>query len=66
MKAYGRVDAEIHIFFNSALVGGAISFRLRPLYPWGKRPQYPLDRKLGGKQSQSGRREMKILEPTGT
>jgi hypothetical protein len=34
----------------------------RPLYP-----RYPLDRKLGGPQSQSGRRgEEKILDPTGT
>jgi len=24
------------------------------LYPWGKNPQYPLDRRLVGLQSQSG------------
>jgi hypothetical protein len=26
----------------------------RPLYPQGNSPQYPLDRRLGGPQSQSG------------
>jgi hypothetical protein len=29
----------------------------RPLYPQGKSPSYPLDRRLGGPQSQSGRGE---------
>jgi hypothetical protein len=39
----------------------------RPLYPRGKRPRYPLDRRLGGPQSQSGPRgEEKILDSTGT
>jgi hypothetical protein len=28
---------------------------LRPLYPQGKSPWYPLDRRLGGPQSRSGR-----------
>jgi hypothetical protein len=42
-----------------------VSLTLRPLYPRGKSPQYPLDRRLGGPQSQSGRHgEMKILAPT--
>jgi hypothetical protein len=27
----------------------------RPIYPRGKSPQYPLDRRLGGPQSLSGR-----------
>jgi hypothetical protein len=37
------------------------------LYPWGKSPQFPLDRRLGGPQSQSERcGEVKILGPTGT
>jgi hypothetical protein len=31
------------------------SSTLRPLYPQGKRPWYPLDRRLGGPQSRSGR-----------
>jgi hypothetical protein len=37
-----------------------------PLYPRGKSPHYPLDRRLGGAQSRSGRRgEVNILDPTG-
>jgi hypothetical protein len=32
-----------------------VSFTPRPLYPQGKGPSYPLDRRLGGPQSRSGR-----------
>jgi hypothetical protein len=32
-----------------------VSFTRRPLYPQGKSPWYPLDRRLGGPQSRSGR-----------
>jgi hypothetical protein len=32
-----------------------VSFTPRPLYPQGRSPWYPLDRKLGGPQSRSGR-----------
>jgi hypothetical protein len=32
-----------------------VSFTPRPLYPQGKSPWYPLDRRLGGPQSLSGR-----------
>jgi hypothetical protein len=32
-----------------------VSFTPRPLYHQGKRPWYPLDRRLGGPQSRSGR-----------
>jgi hypothetical protein len=32
-----------------------VSFTSRPLYPEGKSSLYPLDRKLGGHQSRSGR-----------
>jgi hypothetical protein len=32
-----------------------VSFTPRPLYPHGKSPWYPLDRRLGGPQSRSGR-----------
>jgi hypothetical protein len=32
-----------------------VSFMLRPLYSHRKRPWYPLDRRLGGPQSRSGR-----------
>jgi len=31
-----------------------VSFTLRPLYPQGKSPWYPLDRRLGGPQCRSG------------
>jgi len=31
-----------------------VSFTPRPLYPQGKSPWYPLDRRLGGPQSHSG------------
>jgi hypothetical protein len=31
------------------------SFKYQPLYPQGKRLWYPLDRRLGGPQSRSGR-----------
>jgi hypothetical protein len=43
-----------------------IILRPLPLYPGGKSPRYPLDSRLGGPQSQSGRREEKILDPTET
>jgi hypothetical protein len=32
-----------------------VSFTLRPLYPQGKSPWYPLNGRLGGTQSRSGR-----------
>jgi hypothetical protein len=32
-----------------------VNFTRRPLYPRGKSPRYPLDRRLGGPQSRSGR-----------
>jgi hypothetical protein len=38
----------------------------RPLYPLGKNTQYPMDRKLDGPQSRSGRHgELKILTLVG-
>jgi hypothetical protein len=33
----------------------SVSFTSRTLYPQGKNPWYPLDRRLGGPQSRSGR-----------
>jgi hypothetical protein len=43
-------------FLTSALVGGEWSTsRTQPLYPRGKNPRYPLDRRLGWPQSRSGR-----------
>jgi hypothetical protein len=32
-----------------------VSFTARPFYPQGKSPWYPLDWRLGGHQSRSGR-----------
>jgi hypothetical protein len=44
-----------------------VIFTPLPLYPWGKSPWYPLDRRLGGPQSRSGRHgEEKILGPPRT
>jgi hypothetical protein len=44
-----------------------VSFMPLPLYMRGKSSRYPLDRRLGGPQSQSGRRgEEKTLDPPGT
>jgi hypothetical protein len=56
MKAYGGVDAWIHIFLTSALAGGE----------WPASRPYSFDWRLGGPQSRSGRGEIKILDPTGT
>jgi hypothetical protein len=56
------VDVQIHIFLTSALVESEWSAsRSSRFAPW-----FPLDRKLGGPQSRSGRRgEEIILDPTG-
>jgi hypothetical protein len=44
-----------------------VSFKTRPLYPRGKGPQYPSDRRFVGPQSRSGRSaEEKILAPVRT
>jgi hypothetical protein len=44
-----------------------VSFTPLPRYPRGKSPRFPLDGRLGGPQSRSGRCwEEKILDPTGT
>jgi hypothetical protein len=68
MKAYVGVDVQIHILLTSALVGGEWSAsRTGCFTSGGKSRQYPLDRRLGGLQSRSGRLgEKKILNPTGT
>jgi hypothetical protein len=55
MKTYEGVDVEIHIFLTSALVWRCmVSFTPRSLYSQGKSPRYPLDRRLGAHQGQSG------------
>jgi hypothetical protein len=43
-----------------------VSFTLRPLYPRGRSSRYPLDRRLDGLQSRSGKYgEVKIFSPSG-
>jgi hypothetical protein len=55
------------VFLTSALIGWVVNITPRPLYPRGKSPRYPFDRRLGGPQNRSGRRgEDKNLVPTGT
>jgi hypothetical protein len=62
MKKYERVDVQIHSFLTSALLEEG-QFHASAILPPEKEPLYPLDRKLGGLQSRSGRyAEMKILE----
>jgi hypothetical protein len=53
MKAYGGVDVQIHIFLTSEVSG---PLHAPDALPGGKSPRYPLDRRLGGPQSRSGRR----------
>jgi hypothetical protein len=56
MKAYwgsGGITPCILDFDNRRR--RVVSFTRRPLYTQGKSPWYPLDRKLGGPQSRSGR-----------
>jgi hypothetical protein len=44
-----------------------VSSTPRPLYPRGKWPRYPLDRRMGGPHNRPGRRgEEKSIDPTGT
>jgi len=51
---YGIPDAQLQAF---SISGGSVGFRLRPLYPRGKRHQYPLNSKLGGPQKMLVRME---------
>jgi hypothetical protein len=55
MKMYGGVEVWLLAFLMSALDRAQIvSFMPSPLQPQGVSSQYPLDRRLGGPQSQSG------------
>jgi hypothetical protein len=67
MKACGEVDIQTHILLTSALVGGEWSAsRLDRFTPRERASGAHWIRRLGGPQSQSGRRgEQKILAPTG-
>jgi hypothetical protein len=54
----------MYIFLTSALAGGEWSDS-RPcrFTPGGKSHRYPLDRRLGGPQNRSERREMEVVQP---
>jgi hypothetical protein len=48
MNACGGVDVWLHVFLTLALVGGEWSASGPGRFsPRGKRPQYPMDRRLG-------------------
>jgi hypothetical protein len=50
------VEVQFHSFFDlGTRWRWVVSFAPRPLNPQGKSPWYPLDRRLGGPQSRSGR-----------
>jgi hypothetical protein len=52
----GSGDIRLHSFFDLGIRWRwVVSFTPRLLYPHGKSPWYPLDRRLGGSQSRSGR-----------
>jgi hypothetical protein len=52
----GGVEVWLHTFFDlGTRWRWVVSFTPLPLYPQGKNPFYPLDRRLGGPQIRSGR-----------
>jgi hypothetical protein len=55
MKAHWVMEVYLHLFFDLGTSSWwVVSFTPRALYPQGKSPWYPLDRRLGGPQSWSG------------
>jgi hypothetical protein len=67
MKAYGSGCIDPHFLDLGTSGRRVVSFTPQPLYPRGKRPRSPLDRRFGGPQSRSGwYRVEKILDRTGT
>jgi hypothetical protein len=62
---WGSGCVDPHFFDLGTSWRRVVRFMPRPLYPRGKNPLYPLDRKLGGPQNLSGRRGgEKILDPS--
>jgi hypothetical protein len=56
MKAYWGVELQLHSFFDLCTWWRwVVSFTPRPIYSQGKSPCNPLNRRLGGPQSRSGR-----------
>jgi hypothetical protein len=60
-----EAEVQLHSFFDlGTRWRWVVSFMARQLYPQGKSPWYPLDRRLGGPQSRSGHRgEEKNSQP---
>jgi hypothetical protein len=56
MKTYGGVDVQIYALVTSTFVGEWSASSLGRFTPWGRRPRYPLVRRLGRAHSRSGRR----------
>jgi hypothetical protein len=55
MKVYWGVEVKLtHFFHLSTRWRWVVSFTPWPLYPQGRSPRYPLDRRLVGPQSWSG------------
>jgi hypothetical protein len=55
MKTYGEWMFSSTFLDLGIRLRLVVSFTLLPLYPLGKSPRYPLDRRLGESQSRSGR-----------
>jgi hypothetical protein len=56
MKEYWGVEVYFHSFFDlGTRWRRVVRFTPRPLYPQGKTPWYPVDKRLGGPQIRSGR-----------
>jgi hypothetical protein len=62
---WGSGCIDLHFLDVGTSWRWVVSFTPRSLYLRGKRSHYPLDRRLGGPQSWSGRCEEKILDLTG-
>jgi hypothetical protein len=64
MGAFGGERYSSYLFLTLALDGvNGQRHALAALYPLGKDPRFPLDRRLGGPQSQDAGARRKILYP---
>jgi hypothetical protein len=67
MKTYRGVQVWRHFFDLGTSLRWVVGFTLLSLYPLGKSPLYPLDRKLGGLQNRSrlcGEKKSLVLSAT--
>jgi hypothetical protein len=55
MKAYKQTEVYLHSFLTSALYGGKLLTPRPDRFIPGTEPLYPLNMKLGGSRSRSGR-----------